>query len=270
MVSQGKESALVAIGADQDPGSRSIYKLGAVGALIAACLFLCDIVVLVGGGAMPASAQAWLGLFAENRAAALLQLFFTDLVGVALMAPLVFSLYVALRRVDPLYPALAAALAFVGIAAVFATNANYSLIALASQYAAATAEARRAQLLAAAESALALGQGTGALMANLFLECALLLFSTIMLRSTGFGQGIGYLGILAHGLDLAHAVAFLLVLPIASPDAASALGVPLLAIGGTLQLLWYPWVARKLLQMSRQAVPNAGAPLALAGAAAGE
>jgi hypothetical protein len=199
-------------------------------------------------------------LFQEDKFAGLLQLYFTDLFGVALMAPIVFALYGALRRVNPAYSAFATALAFVGIAVVFATNANYALIHLSDQYTAAPSPAEAAQVLAAAEATFATGiSGTGPIMAGMVLELALLIFSVIMLRSAAFGKVVGYLGVAAHGLDLAHAIAFIALIPILSEDTALAIGVPLLAIGGTLQLVWYPFVAVKLWRLGRSPL-SAAAP----------
>ncbi len=138
-----------------------------------------------------------------------------------------------------------------------AANSNYCLVYLSDQYAAATTELQRSQLLAAAESALATGTwGTGPLIGGLLAEAALLTMSALMLQGGVFGRGVAYLGILAHGLDLAHAVVYLIVVPVAGATAAEAIGMPLLAIGGTLQLVWYPLVGRRLLQLGRQSYPK--------------
>ncbi len=174
-------------------------------ALIATVMFVTDIIVLVAGGAAPSTAEGWFALLQNHRAAALFQLFFTDLVGVVLMTPIILALYRALKRANAAYSALAGALAITGIALVFVTNSNYTLIYLSDQYAAATSQIQQAQLLAAAEQMLTAGTwGTGPLMAGFFLEAALVIVSAIMLRGDIFDKRIGYLGIVAHGLDLAH------------------------------------------------------------------
>jgi hypothetical protein len=111
-----------------DPAWKSLYKVGGVAPLIATALFVVDIILLVAGGAAPDSAQAWFTVLQNDRGAGLLQLFFTDIVGVVLVIPVVLALYVVLRRSSPAWPALAIAFALVGIPLVFATNANYSLI----------------------------------------------------------------------------------------------------------------------------------------------
>jgi hypothetical protein len=252
-MSEGQELNSRAGAADKaDPAWKSLFKVGGVAALIATALFVVDIVVLVAGGEAPESAQAWFALLENDRGAGLLQLFFTDIVGVVLVIPVVLALYVVLRRSSPVWSALAIAFAFVGIPLVFATNANYSLITLSDQYAAATTEAERSALLVAGGSVIAAGAGTGPLMATFFLPGGLTMISAIMLRSPIFGRWIAYLGILAHGLDFLHAVAFLVLTPIINAETAYAVGVPLLAIGGTLQLVWYPLIGVKLLQQGRR------------------
>jgi hypothetical protein len=246
--------------ATEDSGWRSLYKVGGVAALIATVMFVGDIIVLITGGALPVSANEWFILFQTNRVAGVLQLYLTDMVGMALLVPLVFALYAALRRTSAVYAALATALTLVGIVLFFAVNFNYSLLYLSDQYAAATSEAQRTQLLAAAESALATGMwGTGYIMAGFFIEGALLMFSVMLLRNSNFSKLLAYLGIVVHGLDFIHYIVFLIVIPLYNTETAAAIGIPLLMIGGTLMLLWYPWIGLRLLQLGRgesQTIPQ--------------
>jgi hypothetical protein len=230
---------------------KSLCKIGGAAALIATVLFIGDIVVLITGNTMLGSANSWLMLMQADRVAGLLQLFFTDLVGVALMYPIFFALYAALRRSNEVYAAFAAGLAFVGIAIVIATNVNYSLLYFNDQYAAATTAAQRAQIVTAGESFVALLNGTGPFMGGLFIESAFVIVSIIMLRNSVFSKRLAYLGIVAHGLDVAHSIALLILIPVAATGFATTIGVTLLAIGGTLQLIWYPLVGRRLIQLGR-------------------
>jgi hypothetical protein len=240
-----------------DSSWKSLYKIGGVAALIAAVLFLSDIFVLTIGGAAPDSAEAWFTLLQDNRVAGLIQLFFSDLVGVALLVPVVLALYIALRRTHAAYALLTTVLAFIGIALVFATNGNYSLIYLSDQYATASTALQKSQLLTAAESMLANGMwSTGALMASFLIEGALVLISVLMLRGSFFSKGIAYVGIAAHGLDCARTIVFLIAIPLVNPDTALAIGTPLLIVGGTLQLIWYPLVGLRLLKLERDAAEN--------------
>ena len=232
----------------------SLYRVASVTALIAALLFLSDFVVLfLTGTPVPASARDWFALLQNDRLVGLLQLFFSDLIGLLLLTPVVLALYAVLRRVHAAYATLAAALGLSGITAVIATNANYGLIYLSDQFAAASTDIQRTQLLNAAKSLLAAGtQGTGLLVASFLVEAALLIFCVIMLQGSLFGRGIAYLGLLAHGLDLAHAVVFLVFIPLANAELALSIATPLLVVGGSFQLIWYPLVARRLWMLARE------------------
>ena len=236
----------------EDSTWKSLYRIGGAAALIAFALFFSDIIVLTTGGSMPSTASGWFTLMQNNKVAGLLQLFFTDLIGVALIFPIVFALYAALRRTNGVYSAFATGLAVLGIAIVLATNANYSLVYLGNQYAVATTDAQRSLLLAEGESMLAILNGTGPIMGGFLLEGALVIISVVMLqgRLRVFSKGIAYLGILAHGLDVVHSIVLLIFLPF-NAGLASAIGIPLLMIGGTLQLIWYPLVGRRLIQLGR-------------------
>ena len=170
-----------------DSAWKGLCKIGGAAALIATVLFLSDIVVLTTLGSVPDTANGWFTLLQNNKVVAIFQLFFSDLFGMALMFPIIFALYAVLRRANGAYAALATALACAGIAIVFATNANYSMIYLGDQYAAATTEAQRSQLLAVGESVLATGTwGTGSIMAVFLLEGALVIISIVMLLVARF------------------------------------------------------------------------------------
>jgi hypothetical protein len=216
---------------------------------------------------IPGSARTWFTLYEGNPVAGLLQLFFSDLIGVALVAPLALALYAALRRADEAYAALAAVLAVQGIPTLFAFNPNYALIHLSRQIAQAPTPAEADALVAGGEAVFAAGMaGTGPLMAALALEGSLLLLSAVMLRSPTFGKGIAYLGIAAHGLDLARTVLALLLVPLLGEETALAISTPLLAVGGILQLIWYPLVGWKLTRLGR--APKLGTSARVSGTSA--
>jgi hypothetical protein len=63
-----------------------------------------------------------------------------------------------------------------------------------------------------------------------------------MLQSKTFGKATAYVGILTHGLDLAH-----LLIGFFMPR----VGVILMAIAGPLYLVWFPLVGRDLFKLSR-------------------
>jgi hypothetical protein len=232
---------------------RVIFRIGGVTALIAAALFLSDIIVMLSGIPMPATAREWFDLMQQDRVKGLLELFFSDLFGLALLIPFIAGLYGALRRAHPVYAALTLLVAFVGMAVIFAISPNYAMLYLHDQLAAATTEAQRLQILTGGETLFTTAMwSTGFLMAGLLLEGAMLIFSTLMLRSGVFGRWPAWLGILGHGLDCLHFIALLALIPVLGTDQAAAIGMPLLPIGGTFQLVWYPLVALRLLKLGRR------------------
>ncbi len=79
---------------------------------------------------------------------------------------------------------------------------------------------------------------TAAVMGAILLQAGCVLISVVMIRTKVF-KTIGYLGVLTHGLDLAH----LLVPPA---------GFILLAIAGPLYLIWFPLVGFKLYKLTEQ------------------
>ncbi len=244
-------STQLAAGQPFESNWKSVCKIGGIAALIATVLFVGDIVVLVTGNAMLGSANSWFTLMQSDRVAGLLQLFFTDLFGVALMYPIFFALYVALKRSNEVYAAFATGLAGLGIAIVLATNVNYSLLYFNEQYATATTTAQQSQIVTAGESFVALLNGTGPLMGGVFIEGAFVIVSIGMLRSSVFSKRIAYLGLVAHGLDVIHSLIVLVLAPIFGMALASTIGALLLAVGGTLQLIWYPLVGRRLIQLGQ-------------------
>jgi hypothetical protein len=153
------------------------------------------------------------------------------------------GLFVALRRSDQANAILSTSLAFVGLTLLLATPTALSMILLSQKYAAATTEVTRTQLLAAGEAILAtdIWHGTGAIQGGIRVQTGAVLISVVMLRSNVFSRTTAYVGILTHGLDLAHIV-FGLFLPVS--------GVVLMAIAGPLYPIWFFLVGQRLLQLA--------------------
>ena len=147
--------------------------------------------------------------------------------------------------------ALSTALAFVGVTLILSTPSVLSLIHLSNQYAAATTEARRALLLAAGEAVMStdLWHSTGAMIGGLLLQLAGLLISVAMLKTRSFSKLTGYLGIVTHGLDLAH-----ILIGVFVPTA----GAILMVLAGPLYLIWFPLVSRRLYNLGRVEADRAG------------
>ncbi|MCW5982632.1 MAG: hypothetical protein KIT09_31380 [Bryobacteraceae bacterium] len=111
----------------------------------------------------------------------------------------------------------------------------------------------RAQLEASGEAILAtdIWRGTGAIVGGILLQSAAVVVAAVMLRSDVFSRTTAYIGIVNHGLDLAHILVGLL---------APSIGAVLMALAGPLYLVWFPLVGRRLLQLGRGSRCPAGAP----------
>jgi hypothetical protein len=135
---------------------------------------------------------------------------------------------------------------FIGVTLLLATPSVFSMLSLSDKYATATSVNQQEQLLAAGEAILAsdMWHGTGAILGGIIIQLGALLFSILMLPGTVFNKLTAYLGIITHGLDFAHFF-FLLLIP--------SMGGILLAIAGTLYLLWFPLIGVRLIQLGRQA-----------------
>jgi len=233
---------------------KGMFRVGGFSALIITAFFLIDMIVLVAFMPYPETASDWFVLLHNNRIVGLLSLDIFVLAGFPLCYPLFFALYGALKQVCRIPLTLATIFAFAGLAIVISTDKTYAMISLSDQFAAATTNAQKTLLLAAGETILSASNGTATHIAGFFLEGAAFSISFIMLRSGLFGKFTSYMGIIGHGLDFARIVINLIFVPLTSLALISTIGFILLAIGGTLQLIWYALTGRRLLQLGRSQV----------------
>jgi hypothetical protein len=200
-------------------------------------------VQIVALGGQPGSAAEAFNLLQHHRALALLRL---DLPTIAVMPVyylLFLGLYSALHRCDRANALLSTVLAFAGLTLVLETPTALSLVPLSDKFAAATTDAVRSQMLSAGEALMAadIWHNTGAILGGILIQCGAVLISVVMLRGGVFSKLTGWLGIVMHGLDLAHIVGGLF-LPVC--------GIILLAIAGPLYPIWFFMVGRRLFQLS--------------------
>ena len=228
-----------------DPEWKGLCQLGAVAALVLLLYSIVTMLVLTLLGVPPSTAAECFAMLQHDRIAGLLRL---DILTVFVYMPfcylLFLGIYIALRRTNGAYASLATILIFVGITLFLATPSALSMMVLSDKYALATTDAQRSQLLAAGEAILAsdMWHGTGAFIGSILLQSGALLISVVMLRGKVFSKTTAYVGILTHGLDLIHLV-FLFLVP--------ELGRILIAIAGTLYLIWFPLVGLRLFQLGR-------------------
>jgi hypothetical protein len=226
---------------------RSLYKVGGVCALIIGTLFISEMIIYIATSAPSLmDTTGWFTLFQNNRFVGLVDFGILELYALVLFVPMFLALYVALRRASESYMAIATILAFIGIAANFATSKLFTLLSLSDLYAVATTAAQKSQFLAAGQATLAvsaLGGIGGSVEGGIPLAVSGLIISVIMLRSNILGRAVGYLGILANGIGL--------VMYFNAALAPAMSGSPFFGLFFLLSVIWFILIGRKLLQKSR-------------------
>jgi hypothetical protein len=222
---------------------RGLCRIGGIAAFLLIVYSLATIVQMVVLGGQPASAAQAFDLLQHHRAVGLLRLDLPTVAVLPLYYLLFLGLYAALRRTNRAQALLSTVLVFAGLTLVLATPTALSLIPLSDKYAAATSDALRTQLLAAGEAIMAtdIWHGTGAILGGVLLQCGAVLISVVMLRGGVFGKATAWLGIVMHGLDLAHII---------SGQFMPVSGVVLMAIAGPLYPIWLFMVGRRLIQLA--------------------
>jgi len=224
---------------------RSLYRVGAVAAMILLVYSLATMVQIVVLGGQPTSAAQAFDLLQHHRTVALLRLDLPTLCVMPLYYLLFLGLYAALRKIDRANALLSTTLAFAGLTLVLSTPTALSMIPLSDRFTAATSDILRAQLLAAGEAIMAadIWHSTAAILGGVLLQCGAVLISVVMLRGGVFSKTTAWLGIVMHGLDGAHILCGQFV-PIS--------GFVLLAIAGPFYPVWFFLVGRSLLRMAAQ------------------
>jgi hypothetical protein len=229
---------------NMDSNWKTLYRVGGIAALIFIVYSLATMIIVFTIGGPPETVVEIFNLLETNRIEGLIRLDALTVITVPLYYPLFLSIYVALRKNNLSYATLAGLLAFAGLTLFLATPSVFSLIPLSDKYAAATTAAEQAQLLAAGEALLAsdMWHSTGAMLGGILMLVAELILSIVMLSSRAFSKGTAIVGIFTYGLDLLH-----LIVGAFSPQA----GVAIMAVAGTLYLVWFPLVARDLFRLGK-------------------
>jgi hypothetical protein len=242
---QSQPQIIEAPAAPADAPPIGLYRGAAVAAFVQLACTLTTITVVFTLGGEPTTAEEYFTVLQQDRLVGLLRMDFASLINVTLYPVIAFGAYAALRRVNALYAALATALVFLGVAMSLATHSAFSVLALSDQYALATTELQRSQLLTAGAAVIATDwwHSTGGLLAGIFMQGGIVLLSWVMLRSTAFGKLTAYAGMISNGLDWLH-IGVGLVLP--------GVAAGLLMIGGLVYLVWFPLLGRDLWRLGRR------------------
>lgn len=220
----------------------SLYTIGGIVSVVLLAYSLVTMILLIVIGGQPETATEGFTMLQENRFVGLLRMDILTLIIMPVYYLLFLSLYPALGETNRPYALIAVVLAFAGITLVLATPSALSFVSLSDKFVAAPTEAQRARLLAAGEAILAsdLWHGTGATTGGALLQMGAVLTSAIMVQSPSFSSATAYVGLVTHGLDLAHILLGLLF---------PKLGVVLMAVAGPLYPVWFPLLAVDLFRL---------------------
>ena len=229
---------------------KSLYKIGAVAALILLLYSLVTMVILITIGGQPETAQEGFTMLQNNRLAGLLRLDVLMILIMPLYYPLFLGLYTTLKKVQIANTTLAVVLVFAGLTLALATPSAFSWLALSDKFAAATSAEQKTLLLAAGEAILAsdMWHGSGAIVGGILLQTGALLMSVVMRQSPNFSKATAYVGMVTHGLDLLHILVSFFALQTS---------FILMAVAGPLYLVWFPLLARDLFRLSRSSSDEA-------------
>jgi hypothetical protein len=185
----------------------------------------------------PTTAVEYFGVFQSNPLLGFLDLDLLLVLDQLLIVIVLLALYVALREVDP-------SLMLIGIAAgllgatlmIVSREATFSMFSLSQQYAQGSS-AERAALEAAGQTLLTVYNGTAFSLGYVLAALAMLLISTVMLRSSSFSRLTGVAGVAAGVTGLI-------------PASMGTLGFALAFVSLLPLVVWLFLIGRRLRQLS--------------------
>lgn len=196
MISQPSLSSL-----GRDTQWHWIFKLGSIVAVVGVLIIPIQIMVFA-ISPPPTIVSEWFALFQKSPLLGLLNMDLLYLINNILLIPIYLALYAALKPAGEAIVLTALILGLVGIAVYFSSNPAFEMLALSNQYGVATTEAQQSILLAAGQALIVQIKGTAFLVYYVLNAISLLLFATVMLRSSRFGRHTAYAGISAGILML--------------------------------------------------------------------
>lgn len=225
---------------------KSLYRIGGVAPLVAAAFYMSQFLIIFSDETYPTTPQGWFDLFQRSKLLGLFFLNALDIFSVALLGVMFLALYVALGQTNQAYMAIAAFCAFLGVAVFVSARADLvtATLTLSEQYAEATAEAQRSQLLAAGWAAHSITRATPETLGFFFMAVAGLITSIVILQGETFGKVTAYVGILASVFTFANQASIVI---------APLLPAILLPLNGLLWLVWWLLASRGLFRLASEA-----------------
>jgi Domain of unknown function (DUF4386) len=221
-----------------------IYRVGGLaGLMLGAGYLLTFPVIAYAGGFPPPGTEARLAFMAEHAAgwwAVAALMIFTDL----LYVPVFLALYQALKGINQYMMLLALACAglFVALDLAVTWTAYFSLITLGGNYAAATSDAQRAIIVAAAGYPSAINDSPLLGIYAILIPATGLLLASLVMRKGIFNKALAYVGMVAGICGILAGV---------GPIVLGALDVAQY-INASLAMIWFFVVGWKIYQLSRK------------------
>lgn len=164
-----------------------IIKTGAIAAFAMLAVMLAQMLVFV-LWPPPTTVEGFFTLFQQSKWLGLLSLDLLYLINNTLLILIYLGLFAALRKVSFSASLIALVLGLVGIAAYYSSNTAFEMLSLSNQFAAATTDAARQQLLAAGTVMLETYKGTSFDVYYVLNGVMLLILAVVMLRTTVFNK----------------------------------------------------------------------------------
>ena len=229
-------STQIAEARTSDSSWGSLYKVGGAAALFSVVLIPIQIIIFT-SVPEPGTAIGWFTLFQSSKLLGLLSFEALFVVNAVLGIATTLALYIALRRVNESFMAIALAFGVIGTIAIILARPAIDMLCLSDQYATATAVTQRSLFLAAGETMIAIRHGTAFHVSYNLANINLLIFSAVMLQSRIFSKTTAYLGILAG------VIGFGLYMP--------TIGIFLSVLSVLFFAIWNILIARRLFQLGR-------------------
>lgn len=224
---------------------KSLYTIGGVAAILQLITILTYSVLIAVLGPKPTSAEEYFAIYQASPLEAVLRGDFLLLILIGLYLGIFPALYIALRRLSPVYTALATLFTIITVTLTFANESTFSLLHLGKQYVAVSNDALRIQLQAAGEAVIAsdMWNSSGAYMGGILLQGSGVMISVIMLRSKDFSKITAYAGLLGNGFDL--------IQHIIHPFTPS-ISAFIMMFMGLFYFVWFPMLGRDFLRLSKE------------------
>ncbi len=177
---------------------KGLFKIGGIASLVIVVLIPIQIFFFI-MWPPPETAREFFALFQENWILGLISLDLLYILTNILLIPMYLSLYIALREVNQSYTLIAIILGFIGLATYFSSTVASEILSLSNQYANATTNELKLQLIAAGEAMLATYKGTAFVIYYILNAITLLIISVVMLHDSVFSKKTAYSG-LASGI----------------------------------------------------------------------